>query len=335
MKKIILSAVLLPMLAGAADVTDSFEKQTWKFWNKPQFKFTYKRVADDGRNAKGAIAITPKTGNPAKNEGCYFKEFAVKPNTDYRAIIYVKAKDVNPEAIVSISAQSMGKKMEFQVRLTGEKFIPGSDWQKMEIQFSTIHNSANVRLFFNVMNLNRGTILFDDFEFGEISSFADCTDNFNTLAWGNWNVPNAKVKYSLNTKAGNKAPGAAMMTFVKGHPANYGGSFTRRLAVKPGKEYTFLVYVKNNGLVPQAKITFGVQPLNSKRQFLGLPPKSTKTTASECEDWKRLVVTTKIPNSGKWAQTAMLLVTMSASGSAEGSVLFDDFEFFEEEKEEL
>lgn len=334
MKKIIIAAVLLPMIVCAADVVDTFEKLNWKSWNKPQFKFSYKRIADEGRTAKGALEIAAKPGNPAKNDGNFLREFAVKPNSDYRAVVYVKAKDINPEAYISVAAQSMGKKMEFQARLGSVKFVPGTDWQKIEFQFQTIHVTANVRFFMAAVNLTKGSVIFDDFKFGHISSFTDCSDNFNTLAWGNWNLKDAKIKYSLNTEEGRKKPGAAMMTFLKGHPANRGGSFTRRLAVKPGKEYTFVVFVKNLSLAPQARISFGVQPLNAKRQFLGLPQRTTAVTAAECGDWKRLVLTVKIPNTGKWAQTAMMLVTMSASRSSEGSVIFDDFEFFEEENEE-
>ena len=334
MKKIILSAIMLPVLANAAEISDSFEKQIWKYWNKPQFKYTYKNIADDGRNAKGAAAIIAKPGNPAKNDGNFFKEFPIEKNTDYRASVYVKTKDVNPEAVVSFAAQSMGQKMEFQARLAEVKFVPGSDWQKMEIQFKSIHVSANARIFLSAINLQKGSIIFDDFEFGKIESFSDCTDNFNTMAWGNWNVSQAKVKYSINPAVGRKAPGAAMMTFLAGHPAGHSGSFTRRLPVEPGKEYTFIVFVKNDGLTPAAKISMGIQALNAKNLFLGFAPRSVSTAASACEDWKRLVINFKVPTTGKWAQCRKMLVTLSASGSVHGSALFDDFEFFEAEKEE-
>ena len=77
-----------------------------------------------------------------------------------------------------------------------------------------------------------------------------------------------------------------------------------------------------------------IQAQNAKRIFLGLPSKSAQMKADACSDeWKRLVLTFRVPKEGKWQQCAYMLITLGLRTNQPGIALFDDFEYFNSKEE--
>lgn len=159
----------------------------------------------------------------------------------------------------------------------------------------------------------------------------DFTDDFSAGKWSDWKAEKAIVKFLHNQELGNKAPGALEITVGPANPPNASCCFLRHLKIKPGQTYTALVYVRAKDIAPDSKITLGFQGQDEKRNFLGTGVQSTflKGENVPIDGWKRMVLSFKIPETGKWEKTAILLCTLGISDAASGQVFFDDFEFFQ------
>ena len=202
------------------------------------------------------------------------------------------------------------------------------DWIMVACEF-TVPNGIDQVQILTAGYADAGTILqFDDFSMTEVDMTAEYKDSFDYDAWGFWKSPGTKVTKNLDRKEGNKAPGAALIVVEEGNPKNKGGSLTKHFPVKPGKEYTFVVFVKSQGLSPETTIGMSIQGQDAKKRLLGSGVQGTKIKAEDCREWKRMVFTFQIPDSGKWKNAGFLLMTLGTGGSTPGRVWFDDFEFF-------
>jgi hypothetical protein len=162
----------------------------------------------------------------------------------------------------------------------------------------------------------------------------DFTDDFSAGKWSDWKAEKAIAEFRHNKELGNKAPGALEITVGPDNPLNAGCCFLRHLKIKPGQTYTALVYVRAKDVAPDSKITLGFQGLDAKSNFLGAGVQSTflKGENVPSDSWKRMVLSFKIPETGKWEKVAILLCTLGIADAASGQAFFDDFEFFQAEE---
>lgn len=150
--------------------------------------------------------------------------------------------------------------------------------------------------------------------------------------WGNWNSENSVVQFRQDPGTGRTAPGSLSILLGPDHPEEKSACFTRHFKVQPGQTYTGLVYVKATGIANQAVVSLGFQGQDEKKNFLGTGVQSihSKGLHFKSGEWKRLVYTIRVPDTGKWQQAALLLCTMGISHSGHGQIWFDDFLFFNE-----
>ncbi len=166
-----------------------------------------------------------------------------------------------------------------------------------------------------------------------ILTFADSIESEFTQGfegWGNWNSENSVVKFLHDSAIGRKSPGSLTIILGPDHPVGKTACFTRHLIVEPGKTYTGLVFVKTEGISDNAKISFGFQGQDAKGKFLGTGVQSTHVNGHLLSpgEWRRLVYTIRVPDTGKWQQVGRLLCTMGINHSEKGQIWFDDFQFF-------
>ncbi len=157
-------------------------------------------------------------------------------------------------------------------------------------------------------------------------------EDFSSKKWGSWKAAKAVGQFVHNTEAGHSAPGALEIKVGPENPAGQSLCFLNHLPVEPGKTYTAIVSVQGKDLDPNAEIGIAFQGQDGKKAFLGTGQTKAALKGSEVpsDSWKRLSLTLKIPAGGKWADAQFLLVTLLVNNTPAGSVLFDDFEFFED-----
>jgi Carbohydrate binding domain len=157
-------------------------------------------------------------------------------------------------------------------------------------------------------------------------------NDFSIKKWGSWKSKTAKGKFLHNKTDGHKAKGCLEIVTDKANPKKSSFCFLERFPVKPGKTYNAIVWIKVLKANADANFSLAFQGQDEKKHFLGLPPKSIKLKGQNApEDWKRLVLTFTIPETGKWAKVNYLLCTIGMKNTNKGRVLFDDFSFFEGE----
>jgi hypothetical protein len=168
-------------------------------------------------------------------------------------------------------------------------------------------------------------ILFPAFAENVESAF---TEDFD--GWGNWKSANSVVQFVHDPDVGRTDPGSLSIILGAGHPDEKSVCFLRRLVVEPSKTYTGLVFVKTEGVNDDATISLGFQGQDAKGNFLGTGVQSTRIKGRlvKSGEWKRLVYTIRVPDTGKWQNVGRLLCTVGISHSEKGQVWFDDFQFF-------
>ncbi|MDD3696290.1 MAG: hypothetical protein PHG44_10040 [Lentisphaeria bacterium] len=161
----------------------------------------------------------------------------------------------------------------------------------------------------------------------------DIQDDFadGLQGWGNWKAKAAIVQFQHDAQSGRSAPGSLTLILGPKNPEQSSACFTKHLAVQPGKTYTALVYVRTEGLAEPASLSIGLQGQDAKKSFLGTQVLSGKVENSQIApgEWKRIVYTVRVPETGRWENAAFLLCTLAVKGSTEGQAWFDDFMFFE------
>ena len=166
---------------------------------------------------------------------------------------------------------------------------------------------------------------------GTVAAF---TDESSARKWSEWKAEKAVATLTHSQELGNKAPGALEITVGPDNPLNAGCCFVRHFAIRPGRTYTALVYVRGNGIAPDSEISLGFQGQDEKRHFLGTGVQSARLKGENVptDGWKRIVLSFIIPETGKWEKAAILLCTLGISNAASGQVFFDDFEFLRAEE---
>lgn len=157
-------------------------------------------------------------------------------------------------------------------------------------------------------------------------------NDFSAKKWGGWKSKTAKGKFLHNKTDGRETKGCMEIVTEKANPKKSSFCFLKRFPVKPGKTYNAIVWIKVIKINADSKLSLAFQGQDEKKHFLGTPPKSIRLKgANTLKDWKRLVLTFTIPETGKWAKVNYLLCTVGMNNTDEGRILFDDFSFFEGE----
>lgn len=335
---IFLSALLSTAAIFAADpslsttnISDDFSTKIWSHWSSPKVKARYSHNKTDGAAAKGAAQLVI-TG---KGSACFLKRFNVEPDSLYTVEVMVKA-DSNKHTS-AIALQDFGMKQKF-VKTIGRNITKtDTKWQKLTYFYRTGAKTKTVQVLLDCGTENGGTFLFDDFKMTKVDYLPEFYDSFTVNNWGSWHTHKSKLRFSIDPEVGKKAPGSYKIEVLPENTLKrYSGSATRHIPVIPGKTYTLSVFAKAKGLDPDALISLSMQALNIEHQFisnLAIPRRSYKV--EECRDWRHIIVTYRIPTTGRWANCRNILVTLSTSRSTTpGTVWFDDFEFFIDEVEE-
>jgi hypothetical protein len=162
----------------------------------------------------------------------------------------------------------------------------------------------------------------------------DVADDFSADKWSDWKAADAVATFAHNPHVGRKAKGALQITIGPDNPRKAGLCFVRHFAVRPGRTYTALVYVRAGGLAPDSEITLAFQGQDANKQFLGTGVQSTilKGEQAPTDEWQRMVLSLRILETGRWEKAAILLCTLGVANAASGQVFFDDFEFFQVEE---
>ncbi len=159
------------------------------------------------------------------------------------------------------------------------------------------------------------------------------SNDFSRTSMGSWKSKKSVGKFLHNKNDGHNAKGCLEIITESDNPKKSSFCFLKHFAVKPGKTYNAIVWIKVLKTDPDSNFYLGIQGQDKKKHFLGLPPVSVKLKGENApEDWKRMVLTFTVPSKGKWAEAAYLLCTIGMNNNKDGQVLFDDFSFFESEK---
>ncbi|MBO4345686.1 MAG: hypothetical protein J5833_08015, partial [Victivallales bacterium] len=312
----------------------------WGTW-QGQSDTLFSLSKDGGIDGSPCLMITTKeTGG-----GCFLTTFPIKPGRTYTYRVMARRSNMEGDLSLIIQAK-VGNRMR-NIQPIANYSKPSTEWKEIVLKYTIPTDGPwsecdNVLLTLGGKGKN-AVLYFDDFSVDEEFDPAtikkpaaqDATidvteDNFDNLSeWGFWKLPTTKVSSSYDAKIGRTAPGAACITVEDGNDAS-GGCFTRLVPAVPGKEYNFIVFVKAEGLDDEANLSLGIQGQDKDKKFLGTPVHSVKRQASECRDeWQRLVLSFKVPDTGKWNECAFLLITLGSGGKAVGNAFFDDFKFFE------
>ncbi|MBQ6597161.1 MAG: carbohydrate binding domain-containing protein [Lentisphaeria bacterium] len=312
----------------AAEVKDGFDKMTWGQWYSKGGKVSCRFNAKEGLTAPGSVDMIFAASHKKGANAMILKKLQVEPGKTYRVKCMVRSKTPEQKSAANIGVQAFKKGKFHSTVLASAKIPVEKDWTMVAGEFSVPNGIDQVQILAAGYADAGTTLQFDDFSMTEVDMTAEYKDTFDYDAWGFWKSPGTKVTKNLDRKEGNKAPGAAQIIVAEGNPKNKGGSLTKHFPVKPGKEYTFVVFVKSQGLSPETTIGMSIQGQDAKKRFLGTGVQGTKIKAEDCREWKRMVFTYQIPDTGKWKNAGFLLMTLGVGGSTPGCVWFDDFEFF-------
>jgi|GEM_PF-1721966 len=327
---------------SGADVQDDFTSNIWGNWKTDSARGSFLRNTEEGKTAPGALEIRIEEGNPAKSNFCFIRRFDGAPEKTYQAEIYAKVKDFPPDGAVTFGVQAMDEKGKYlgtaaSASLSGKTL---GSWRKMSVSFTVPQTGEFVQtklLQFlpGCSNASDGSVFFDDFAFREVDVSKEFSDAFDSSRWDGWKEPGTKGEFLHNAEIGSKSCGCLEARILPGNPKQSSLSFLKRLPVKRGGNYTFVVFVRKGKDVPDnAVFGLGIQGQDAKNLFTGTGVKGTsvKGAALSGEEWKRLVLTFKVPENGPWATVENVLVTLSFSSQTPCSGYFDDFSFFEDEE---
>ena len=313
---------------------------TWASWKSADAVGSCEYSKVGGNKAAGSQEIKIGPANPLKASLCFIRHFPAKAGESVRVSVYTRSTQLAPDAKVVLALQGLdaggqlygtpAESSEFKgVVVNGEK------WRKLSLQFTIPptgiwEKTEKMMCTLGVSNTAAGTVCFDDFEVVKFGQNEPVTDDFSSMNWASWKLPETKGEFLHNLEVGNKDPGALEIKIGPGNPVKNGLVFMNRFPVKPGESYTALVFVKTKGLPESGNTSLSFQGQDAKNQFIPDIPVKTVSLAGAAlptDEWKRMVLTFKIPNEGNWAKTEYLLCTLGASGAESGQVFFDDFEF--------
>ena len=334
MKKMMTAVTAMCAFAALAEA-DQFEKGIWGSWNKPAAKIKYERSADKGKNNSGALRLVMLKENPAGLSGMFLKTFPVEGGCWYKAEVSLK-QDGTPKAGVTASISLDGKNEKNGIICSAAtlRVEAGPEWKTVSVPIYAMPGTVKMQVLLAAHNGKDAAVLFDDFKLEKMPA-ESVSEGFDHVVWSFWKSAGYKGSSAHSAVEGRTAKGALAILSQNDSKAGSvpSGCFMYFVPVKPGEEYTFTVFVKAKDLAPDASLSMGIQAQDVKRNFLGLPSKSTAVKADACADWKRLVLTFRIPKEGKWQKCAGLLVTLGLRTNQPGTALFDDFEYFNSKEE--
>ena len=326
-KYFILLALAASFGMTAGEIKDGFDKM-WGYWFAKDSKGTCRFNAKEGLTAPGSADMIFAEGHKSGASAMLLKRFPVEAGKTYRIKCMVRNKTPQLKCTANLAVQAFKKGKFFASVLSTAKLPVEKDWRMLAGDFTVPEGVDQVQIL-PAGNADAGAVLqFDDFSMEAIDLSGEFKDPFDYDSWGFWRSAEAKVVRDLDSKEGNKAPGAAQIKVLEGNGKNKVGSLLKHFPVKPGKEYTFVVFVKSQGLSPESTLALNIQGQSAKKRFLGTGVQGTKIKAEECREWKRMVFTFHVPDSGKWKEAGYVLVTLGTGGSVPGCAWFDDFEFF-------
>ena len=327
----------------AAIYTEGFDKNLngWGHWNPPENKVSYLHDKELGCAAPGSAKILFKEGNSPTKRPVFIRQFPNLEQGEYRITAKCRAiGDGEVNASLTVQAGKMAEKngkstWNYRNKLCENKRnLKGEEWQTLSVTFNVAEGIVPQLLPGACGEAGNGC-LFDDITLEKIDFTQGYKDSFESNIWSIWKAnPKDKIRMIHSETEGHDGPGAIGIEYQESNPDHKSVSLLRRFPVEPGKEYTFLVFVKAVDVPDDMGISLGIQGLDSQNKFLGLPLRSSKTTADQCREWKRLVITFKIPTTGKWAQCAKMLVTMGGRTPEKGFLYFDDFAFIPSDDED-
>ncbi len=173
--------------------------------------------------------------------------------------------------------------------------------------------------------------------FGIVSvalSAVQAADNASDYSkFSHWQSANSLGTFAFERYNSRSGKGVLKIVINKKTPPNSSFVFLNHFPVKPGKEYTAVVYVKGRNLSSDSRISLAFQGMDAQKKFIGTDVKSTAIDGANVSnsEWKRLILTFKIPTTGVWAGASVIICTFGIEKSVSGEVFFDDFEFVDTE----
>ena len=342
LKRTLLS--LLPCAAMLAAVfTENFDNglNTWGRWNAPANKVSYEFDKNEGCAAPGCALIRFNDGNDPSKSSVFIRRFAGLEAGTY--IFSAKCKAIGGDDVTATLAVQSGKNTEkdgkttwvYQAKLGDtSKKVSVDQWRTISVVF-VLEDGIVPQLLPGAKGPAGCGCLFDDITLEKIDFTKGYKDAFDCNAWNIWKAnPKDKISMLYTDDEGHLDKGAVAIEYQESNPAHKSVCLLRRFPVRPGQEYNFLVFVKAVDLPDNMKVSLSIQAQDMDNQFLGIPPLRTLTTAGQCREWKRLVLTYRIPTTGKWEKCANILVTMGGTSTQKGILYFDDFQFFPSQDED-
>lgn len=181
MKKWLIFATLLAILSmsaraeGTTNVSDDFSTEKWSDWKAEKTILEFRHNPELGHKAPGALEIIVGPDNPPTAGGCFLRHFAIKPGQSYTALVYVRAKEMEPGSRVSLGFQGMDENKKFlgvDVKSTFLKAedVPSDGWRRMVLSFivpetGKWERAAILLCTLGIADATTGHVYFDDFEF--------------------------------------------------------------------------------------------------------------------------------------------------------------------------
>lgn len=330
MKNVCIAAVVAVSCFVFADDVDNFENNTWSHWSSSKAAVSYERAVNKGLKNSGALRLVMLKDNPAKMGGLFLKRYKVNTDKWYWVEVYMKQDGNQKGVTASLSAIAVS---EAKSDLNAAKTVmvtADSEWKKMSCLLNVPQKTAYVEIFLSASNGQDTAVLFDDFKLSEVDISKGLKEEFDYNLWNFWKGTGMEAEVFHTIFEGNTKKGAIGVNVAAPQGTrNTSGCFTYTLPVTPGEEYTFTVFAKSKGLPADATVSLGIQAKDADGKFLGLQDKSAKITAEACsEQWKRIALTFRIPQTGKWVKCTNMLVTLGIRSSQPVTVFFDDFEYF-------
>ena len=336
MKRLVIAAFFVFSAAVfAQDAADDFARDTWLKWHSSGTKVQYKHLPDQGVDASPALAVVLLPDNPADKSGSILRKFPVDPGCFYRVKISARALKADPDVKVDISMQALNADGKIVRVIKSLKKTVGTQWQEFSFLGDVPGSAAGLQIVFSAGNTRDNMVIFDDFALEKFDVDQRFADAFDCSIWDSWAAAKTPVKFFHCADDGRGKPGAAGIRLHQVSGKKASGSIIARCGVIPGEEYTLVVYAKSADLSTDATVSVGIQGQDGKNNFLGTGVVGKNISATQCEDeWTRIILMFPVPDKGKWAKCEKVLITMSATSTEPGPVLFDDFMIFNTKSEE-
>lgn len=168
---------------------------------------------------------------------------------------------------------------------------------------------------------------------GSLTAAEAVKDGFEAKSWSDWKSKDAVGSFSHNKELGNNAPGSLEIKVGPNDSGKSSFTFTKRFPVIPGKTYTARVFVQARELDPAAIVSLSFRGQDKQNKFLSTPTATTTITGAKTPSdiWKQLTLTFRIPAEGEWLKAAQVLCLLGVRNTPNGTVYFDDFEFFQDQ----